>query len=100
MPYTECLNHPTMRDTAPTDTRRWRIVSDYLGNYSQPYTTAQLFEYAAQCNQEHAADPEWGTPFQLVDAGDKILDTSHPRGNEGHVAAMPFDRITVDTRAE
>ena len=97
MPYAES-KHPTMRDTAPTDTRRWRIVSDYLGNDPQPYTTAQLFEFAAQCNQEHAADPEWGTPFQLVDLGDKIIDVSHECGNDGYLAAVLRNTITEWTR--
>lgn len=76
--------------TNKPDSRRWRIISDYLGNDPEPYTTQQLFDYVAACNAEHANDPEWGPPFMLHDAGDKILDLSHQNGNDGYIAAVEF----------
>ncbi|MFA5377005.1 MAG: hypothetical protein WC455_14740 [Dehalococcoidia bacterium] len=76
--------------TRITDTRVWRVVSEYIGNDPEPYTTQQLFDYCAECNREHANDPDWGVPFDLCDLGDKIVDLSHNRGDEGYVAAVPF----------
>ncbi len=72
-----------------TDNRKWRLVSDYLGNDPAPYTARQLFDYAAQCNAENA-DDEGYRPFELVDCGGRILDVSHDAGTDGHVAALPF----------
>lgn len=73
----------------PRDQRRWKLISDYIGNDPSPYTTKQLFDFADQCNRENANDPDW-TPFQLVDAGDEIHDLSHQRGNEGFIAAVRY----------
>lgn len=70
--------------------RKWRIISDYLGNDPLPYTTKQLFDYAEQSNIDNVDDPDW-VPFELVDDEDQILDLSHQRGDEGYIAAVLFD---------
>ena len=87
MPYAEySLNHPTVRDTAPTDTRRWRIVSDYLGNDPQPYTTAQLFEYAAQCNREHAASAAaWAAAWNASAAARAARDAARAAARQRQI---------------
>lgn len=82
----------TTMATTTEDTRTWRVVSEYLGNDPEPYTTRQLFDYAAECNAENANDDDW-SPFELVDCGDKILDVSHNDGDEGAIAALPFDNV-------
>lgn len=71
------------------DIRKWELVSDYLGNDPDPYTTKELFDYAEECNREHEDDDEW-INFELVDMGDQICDLSHQQGNEGYVAAIPY----------
>lgn len=72
------------------DNRKWEVISDYIGNDPEPYTTKQLFDYAEECNSEHSDDPDW-EDFELLDDGDQILDLSHQQGNEGYIAAILYD---------
>jgi len=69
------------------DLRKFRIVSDYLGNTPELFSAAQILKYGKQCNRENKNDPEW-INFLLVDLDDRIIDNSHHRGNEGHLAAV------------
>ena len=69
------------------DSRKWLLVSEYLGNDDGSYTTRQIMDYAQQTNRENGHDPDY-VPFDLVDAGDEILDLSHQQGNEGRVVAI------------
>ena len=69
------------------DSRKWLLVSEYLGNDDGPYTTRQIMDYAQETNRENGHDQEY-VPFDLVDAGDEILDLSHQPGNEGRVVAI------------
>jgi hypothetical protein len=69
------------------DIRKWKLISDYFGNDPGPYTTKQVFDYAADCNREHSGELDW-QPFELVDAGNEIHDLSHQHGTEGFIVAV------------
>jgi len=69
------------------DNRKFRIVSDYLGNTPELFSAVQILKYGSQCNRENKNDPEW-TAFLLSDEGDRIIDNSHDRHNEGYLAAV------------
>jgi hypothetical protein len=73
------------------DTRIWRIMSEYLANDPEPYSTQVIMDYADECNCDNVNDEDW-KPFELVDAGDEIHDLSHQRGNEGYLAAQLWNQ--------
>ena len=78
-------NIPT--DSAP-DTRVWRIVSDYLGNSTEPYSTQELMDFARESNEEFGDEQQH---FNLRDQGDRIVDLNRKSGDDGFVAALPYE---------
>lgn len=67
------------------DNRRWKIVSDYLGNDTAPYTTQEINDYLIET--------DYG---DLIDQGDRLIDMTRGFGNEGYVAAILINNVASE----